>query len=50
MKFITLILKNLIRGKRRTVLTVLSIAVSLFTFSALISPPTGVPPISRTSS
>ena len=40
MKFITLILKNLMRSKRRTILTVLSIAVSLFIFSALISLPT----------
>ena len=42
MKFIALILKNLIRSKRRTILTVLSIAVSLFIFSALISLPTAV--------
>lgn len=40
MKFISLILKNLMRSKRRTILTVLSIAVSLFIFSALISLPT----------
>ena len=40
MKFITLILKNLMRSKRRTILAVLSIAVSLFIFSALISLPT----------
>ena len=40
MKFATLILKNLMRSKRRTILTVLSIAVSLFLFSALISLPT----------
>src|SRR5262249_10361325 len=40
MKFITLVLKNLTRSKRRTILTVLSIGVSLFIFSALISLPT----------
>ena len=40
MKFATLVLKNLFRSKRRTILTVLSIAVSLFIFSALVSLPT----------
>ncbi len=40
MKFFALILKNLFRNKRRTVLTVFSIAVSLFIFSALVSLPT----------
>ena len=40
MKFATLVLKNLLRSRRRTILTVLSIAVSLFIFSALISLPT----------
>lgn len=40
MKFTGLVLKNLLRSKRRTVLTVFSIAVSLFIFSALISLPT----------
>lgn len=39
MKFAALVLKNLTRNKRRTVLTVLSIAVSLFIFSALASVP-----------
>jgi len=39
-KFATLVLKNLLRSRRRTILTVLSIAVSLFIFSALISLPT----------
>jgi putative ABC transport system permease protein len=39
-KFTTLVLKNLFRNKRRTILTVLSIAVSLFIFSALVSLPT----------
>jgi putative ABC transport system permease protein len=40
MKYMTLIFKNLVRSKRRTFLTVLSIAVSLFIFSALVSLPT----------
>jgi putative ABC transport system permease protein len=40
MKFAALIFKNLLRSKRRTVLTVFSIAVSLFIFSALVSLPT----------
>ena len=40
MKFATLVVKNLLRSRRRTILTVLSIAVSLFIFSALISLPT----------
>ena len=40
MKYARLVLKSLMRSKRRTVLTVLSIAVSLFIFSALISLPT----------
>src|SRR6266478_1891883 len=40
MKYAALVFKNLIRSKRRTFLTVLSIAVSLFIFSALVSVPT----------
>ncbi len=40
MKYLGLIFKNLFRNKRRTALTVFSIAVSLFIFSALISMPT----------
>jgi putative ABC transport system permease protein len=40
MKYTALVFKNLIRSKRRTFLTVLSIAVSLFIFSALVSIPT----------
>ena len=40
MKYATLVFKNLTRSKRRTILTVLSIAVSLFIFSALVSMPT----------
>ena len=39
-KFLTLVFKNLLRSKRRTVLTILSIAVSLFIFSVLVSVPT----------
>jgi len=38
-KFLGFILKNLLRNKRRNLLTVLSIAVSLFVFSSLISLP-----------
>ncbi len=40
MKYAMLVLKNLTRSKRRTVLTIISIAVSLFIFSALVSLPT----------
>ncbi|MGD0670934.1 MAG: FtsX-like permease family protein [Candidatus Binatus sp.] len=40
MKYAALVLKNLLRSKRRTILTVVSIAVSLFIFSALVSVPT----------
>src|SRR5260370_27494217 len=40
MKYASLVFKNLLRSKRRTILTVLSIAVSLFIFSALVSVPT----------
>jgi putative ABC transport system permease protein len=40
MKYAALVFKNLVRSKRRTFLTVLSIAVSLFIFSALVSIPT----------
>ena len=40
MKYAMLVIKNLLRSKRRTILTVLSIAVSLFIFSALVSLPT----------
>lgn len=39
MKYAGLILKNLMRNRRRTILTVVSIAVSLFVFSALMSMP-----------
>src|SRR6185437_7005361 len=40
MKYLGFILKNLFRNKRRTGLTIFSIAVSLFIFSALVSMPT----------
>ncbi|HVA77937.1 MAG TPA: FtsX-like permease family protein [Candidatus Binataceae bacterium] len=40
MKYVALVLKNLLRSKRRTILTIFSIAVSLFIFSALVSLPT----------
>jgi len=40
MKYTALVFKNLVRSKRRTFLTVLSVAVSLFIFSALVSIPT----------
>ncbi len=39
-KYLTLIFKNLFRSKRRNILTVISIAVSLFIFSVLMSVPT----------
>src|SRR5579859_8255342 len=39
-KYALLIFKNLLRSKRRTILTVLSIGVSLFIFSVLVSLPT----------
>src|SRR2546426_12573313 len=39
-KYLKLIFKNLLRSKRRTILTILSIAVSLFIFSVLVSLPT----------
>jgi putative ABC transport system permease protein len=40
MDYLPLILKNLFRNKRRTILTTVSIAISLFIFSALVSLPT----------
>ena len=39
MKWANLVFKNLLRSRRRTILTVLSIAISLFIFSALMSLP-----------
>lgn len=39
-KFIPLIARNVLRSKRRTILTILSIAMSLFVFSVLVSIPT----------
>ena len=47
MKFLPLILKNLFRNKRRTILTVMSLAVSLFVFAALMSLPSVVNQILR---
>src|SRR5258706_2517575 len=40
MKYLPLIFKNLLRSKRRNILTILSIAVSLFIFAVLVSLPT----------
>ncbi|HYB92263.1 MAG TPA: ABC transporter permease, partial [Candidatus Binataceae bacterium] len=42
MKYAAFVFKSLLRSKRRTILTVLSIAVSLFVFSALMSLPSMV--------
>jgi len=39
-KYIGLVFKNLTRSKRRTILTILAIAVSLFIFALLVSLPT----------
>jgi putative ABC transport system permease protein len=39
-KYALLVFKNLTRSKRRTILTILSIAVSLFIFAVLVSLPT----------
>ncbi len=44
MKFLPIVLRNIMRNKRRTILTVLSIAVSVFVFAALMSLPTVVNP------
>jgi len=41
-KYAFLIFKNLLRSKRRTILTIISIAVSLFIFALLVSLPTFV--------
>src|SRR5512135_2404659 len=46
-KLIPLLLRNLTRNKRRTILTILSIAVSVFIFAALISLPSLVNEILR---
>jgi ABC-type antimicrobial peptide transport system permease subunit len=40
MEYARLVLKNLFRNRRRTILTTISIAISLFIFSALVSLPT----------
>jgi hypothetical protein len=39
MKFVPLIIRNLLRNRRRTILSVLSIGVSTFIFAALMSVP-----------
>jgi putative ABC transport system permease protein len=39
MKYLSLVLRNLTRNKRRTILTMLSISVSVFIFASLISLP-----------
>ncbi len=47
MKFLPIVLRNILRNKRRTVLTVLSITVSVFVFAALMSLPAVVNRILR---
>lgn len=47
MKLLPLVLRNLLRNKRRTLLTILSITVSVFMFGALMSLPTLVDEILR---
>ena len=47
MKFLPLALRNLARNKRRTALTILSVAVSLFIFAVLMSLPAVVREIMR---
>ncbi|MGO9451610.1 MAG: ABC transporter permease [Candidatus Binataceae bacterium] len=42
MKFLRLILRNVVRSRRRTILTILSIAVSMFIFAALFALPSFV--------
>ena len=42
MKYLPLILRNLFRNRRRTILSVLSIGISMFIFSALMSLPSVV--------
>jgi putative ABC transport system permease protein len=39
-KYVSLVIKNLTRSKRRTILTILAIAISLFIFAILVSLPT----------
>lgn len=47
MKLLPLVLRNLLRNRRRTLLTILSIGVSVFIFGALMSLPTLVDEILR---
>jgi len=48
-KYLPLVFRNLLRNRRRTILTVLSIGVSIFIFAALISLPAVVDRILRDS-
>ena len=47
MKFLPLVIRNLLRNSRRTILTILSIGVSIFIFAALMSLPALVRQILR---
>ncbi|HXW84376.1 MAG TPA: ABC transporter permease [Candidatus Binataceae bacterium] len=47
MKFLPLIVRNLLRNRRRTILTVLSITISIFMFAALMSLPAVINQILR---
>lgn len=47
MKFLSIVLRNLGRNRRRTILTIISIAVSVFIFAALMSLPAVVNEILR---
>lgn len=49
MKFLHLILRNLARSRRRTLLTILSIAVSIFIFAALFTLPSFVDKVMASS-
>ena len=49
MRFLPLILRNLLRNRRRTILTMMSIAVSVLVFSALMSLPEVVNEVLRDS-
>ena len=49
MKFVPLVIRNLLRSRRRTILSMLSIAVSTFIFAALMSVPAVVAQLLRDS-
>lgn len=49
MKFLPIVFRNLLRNRRRTILTVLSIALSIFMFAALMSLPAVVNQLLRDS-